>query len=93
MLYGLKQAPRAWFSKLENYLKQQEYKRGATKSNLYIKIENQNMVIVVVYVYYIIFGSDLQIMSVIFASKMKKEYEISMSEELAFFLGLQVSQS
>ena len=35
-LYGLKQAPRAWFSRLDNYLKQQGYKRGATNSNLYI---------------------------------------------------------
>ena len=38
-LYGLKQAPIAWFSRLDNYLKQQGYKRGATQSNLYIKIK------------------------------------------------------
>ena len=35
-LDGLKQAPRAWFSRLDNYLKQQGYKRGSTDSNLYI---------------------------------------------------------
>ena len=28
-LYGLKQAPRAWFSRLDNYLKQQGFKIGA----------------------------------------------------------------
>ena len=33
-LYGLKQAPRVWFSRLDNYLKQQGFKRGATESNL-----------------------------------------------------------
>ena len=30
-LYGLKQAPRAWFSRLDSYLKQQGFKRGAMK--------------------------------------------------------------
>ena len=66
--YSIKQAPRAWFSRLDNYLKHQGYKRGATDSNLYIKFENENMIIVVVYVDDIIFGSDLKILSVNFAS-------------------------
>ena len=51
------------------------------------------MIIVVVYIDDIIFGSDLQIMSVNFASEMKKEFEMSMLGELTLFLGLQVSQS
>ena len=51
------------------------------------------MIIVLVYVNDIIFGSDLQILSVKFASKMKKEFEMSMLGELKFFLGSQVSQS
>ena len=67
-LYGLKQAPRAWFARLENYLKHQGYIRGGTDSSLYIKFENKNMIIIVVYVDDIIFGSDLQILSVNFAS-------------------------
>ena len=92
-LYGLKQAPRAWFSILDHYLKKRGYRRGATKSNLYIKFENKNMIIVVVYVDDITFGSGLQILSVNFASEMKKEFEMSMLGELTLFLGLQVSQS
>ena len=67
-LYGFKQAPRAGFSRIDNYLKKQGYKRGATDSNLYIKFENENMMIVVVYADDIIFGSDLKILSVNFAS-------------------------
>ena len=51
------------------------------------------MIVMVVYVDDIIFGSDLKIMSVNFASEMKKEFEMSMLGELTFFLGLQVSQS
>ena len=51
------------------------------------------MIIVVVYVDDIIFGRDLQIMSVNLASDMKKDFEMSLLGELTFFLGLQVSQS
>ena len=72
-LYGIKQAPRAWFSRLDNYLKQQGFKIGATKSNLYLKIKDKNMIIVVFYVYAIIFGGNLQILSVDFASEMKQD--------------------
>lgn len=68
-LYSLKQAPRAWFSRLNNYLKQRGYRRGSTDSNIYIKFENRNMIIVVVYVDDIIFGSDLHILSVNFPQK------------------------
>ena len=77
-----KKAPRDWFSRMDRYLKQQGFKRGATESNLYLKIEDENMIIVVVYVDDIIFGSNLQILSVNFASEMKKEFEMSMLGEL-----------
>ena len=58
-LYGLKQAPMAWFLRLYSLLKQQEYKRGVINSNLYKKFEDKNMIIVIIYVNDIIFGSDL----------------------------------
>jgi hypothetical protein len=35
-LYGLKQSPREWFSRLDQYLQKQGYKRGITNNNLYI---------------------------------------------------------
>ena len=71
-LYCLKQAPRAWFSRLDNHLQQQGYKRGAIHSNLYIEIEKQNMIIVVVYVDGIVFGSNLNPPRKKFATKMQK---------------------
>jgi hypothetical protein len=51
------------------------------------------MIVVVVYVDDIIFGSNLIIMSRKFATEMQEELEISMLGELSFFLGLQVTQS
>jgi hypothetical protein len=54
-LYGLKQAPKAWFSRLDNYLQQQGYTIGTIENNIYIRIKEQNMIFVVVYVDDIIF--------------------------------------
>jgi hypothetical protein len=69
-LYGLKQAPIAWFSILDNHLQQQGYKRGSTNNNLYTKIENHNMIIVIVYVDEIIFESNLNHLRNPFSTKM-----------------------
>ena len=73
--------------------KPQGYKRGTTKNNLYIKIEDQDMIVVVVYVDDIIFGSNLTILRKKFATKMHEEFEMSMLGEPTFFLGLQVIQT
>lgn len=51
------------------------------------------MIIVVVYVDDIIFGSILNTLSEQFANDMKKEFEMSMLGELIFFLGFQILQS
>jgi hypothetical protein len=91
-LYGTKQDPRAWFYRLDQYLQKQGYKRGTTDNNLYIKIEDQNMIVVVLYVDDIISVSNLTTLSIKFATKMKEEFEMSILGELPFFLGLQVNQ-
>jgi hypothetical protein len=80
------------FSRLDQYLQNQGYKRGTTDNNLYIKIKDQDMIFVVVYVYDVIFGSNLTILSKRFATKMQEDFEISMLGQLTFFLGLQVTQ-
>ena len=51
------------------------------------------MILVVVYVDDIIFGSNLTTLSIKFATKMQEEFEMSMLGELPFFLGLQVNQT
>ena len=68
-LYGLKEDTRARFKRQDCYLKKQGFKRGAIEINLYLKIEDKNMIIVVVYVDDIIFGSNIQILSVFFPLK------------------------
>ena len=51
------------------------------------------MIITIVYVDDIIFGSNIDNLSQKFAEEMRKEFEISMIGELSFFLGLHISQS
>jgi hypothetical protein len=58
VLYGLKQAPRAWYSRLDKYLQQVGFKNGSANNNLYIKVNQGNILLIEVYVDDIIFGSD-----------------------------------
>eukprot|EP00253_Pinus_taeda_P024835 PITA_24835 len=92
-LYGLKQAPRAWYYRLDKYLHQHGFSKGSPDSNLYTKIDNNKLLILFVYVYDIIFGSNEEAMSWNFASVMQQEFEMSLLGELTYFLGLQVQQN
>ena len=92
-LYGIKQAPRAWYYRLDKYLHQQGFSKGSADSNIYIKIENDKLLILIVYVDDIIFGNNEEAMSQSFALVMQKEFELSLLGELTYFLGLQIQQN
>eukprot|EP00253_Pinus_taeda_P002577 PITA_02577 len=77
-LYSLKQAPRAWYYRLDKYLHQQGFSKGSADSNLYIKIDNDKLLILFVYVDDIIFGSNEEAMSQNFAFVTQKEFEMSL---------------
>ena len=87
-LYGLKQDLRAWYARLDKYLQQQVFKKGAVDNNLYVKISHGSMLIIEVYIDDIIYGSEDDRLSQEFPKDMKKEFELSLLEELKFFLGL-----
>ena len=57
-LYGMKQATRAWYSRLDKYLQKQGFKKGGVDNNLYIKANENELLIVVAYVDDIMFGSN-----------------------------------
>jgi hypothetical protein len=92
-LYGLKQAPRAWYYRLDKFLQEKGFKKGTVDSNLYIKSEGDNLLVVLVYVDDIIFGCTNESYVQWFANSMQTEFEMSMIGELSYFLGLQVKQS
>ena len=74
------------------YLWHQNFKRGSADNNLYIKQDDDSILIIEVYVDDIIFGSDDDSLSQQFTKDTQKEFEMSLLDELTFFLGLQISQ-
>jgi len=92
-LYVLKQTLSAWYYRLDKYLQQQGFTKGSADNKLYTKIKNDKLIIIVVYVDDIIFGSNEQSMSQNIASIMQQEFETSLLGELTYFLGLQVQQT
>jgi hypothetical protein len=69
-LYGLKHAPRAWYSRLDKYLQETGFIKGSSDNNLYIKVSQDNLLLIEFYVDDIIFGSDDDRLSRKFAKDM-----------------------
>ena len=91
-LYGLKQAPRAWYDRLTHYLLDRGFKRGYADRTLFVKNNEDYLLMAQVYVNDIEFGATIDARAIEFSKEMKKEFEMSMVGELTFFLGLQVKQ-
>ena len=49
-LYGLKQAPRAWYARMDAYLLSIGIVKSSVDMNLYIKVVNDEPVIILLYV-------------------------------------------
>ena len=77
-LYGLKQTSRAWYSRLDKYLQQTGFKNGSAYNNLYIKVSQDSILLIEVYVDDITFGSDNDRLSQKFAKDMQNEFEMSL---------------
>ena len=91
-LYGLKQAPRAWYDWLTNYLLDRGFQRGYADRTLFVKKDENYLLVAQVYVDDIVFGATINARAIEFSKEMKKEFKISMVGELKFFLDLQVKQ-
>jgi hypothetical protein len=77
-LYGLKQAPRAWYYRLDNFLQDKGFKKGIVDSNIYIKSEGDDLLVVLVYVDEIILGYTNDSSIQWFFNSMQTEFEMSM---------------
>jgi hypothetical protein len=45
-LYGLKQAPRAWYSRIDNYLREMGFQRSEADPNLYFLAGKESLILV-----------------------------------------------
>jgi len=91
-LYGLKQAPRVWYDRLSNFLIKNDFKRGQVDTTLFRRTLEKDILVVLIYVDDIIFGSTNASLCKEFSKLMHDEFEMSMMGELKFFLGIQVNQ-
>jgi hypothetical protein len=67
--------------------------KGNADNNLYIKMDQDNILIIEFYLHDIIFGSDDDRMSQKFSKDMQDKFEMFFLGNLAFFLGLHICQS
>ena len=91
-LYGLKQAPRAWYDRLTQCLVLHGFTIGKVKQTLFIKREDDELIVAQVNVDDIIFGSTKDELAHSFSKLMQAEFEMSMIKELTHFLGLRIRQ-
>ena len=91
-LYGLKQAPRAWYNWLIHYLLDRGFKRGYADRTLFVKNDEDYLLVAQIYIDDIVFGATIDAQAIEFFKEMKREFEMSMLGELTFFLDLQVKQ-
>nr|GEW35566.1 copia protein [Tanacetum cinerariifolium] len=92
-LYGLHQAHRAWYETLSTFLLQNRYRRGTIDKTLFIKKDKDEIMLVMLYVDDIIFGSTKKSLCDEFEALMHKRFQMSSTGELTFFLGLHVKKS
>ena len=88
----MKQAPRAWYDRITHYLLDRRFKRGYADQTLFVKNDENYLLVAQVYVDDIVFGATIDAHAIEFSEEMKKEFEMSMVGELTFFLSLQVKQ-
>jgi hypothetical protein len=91
-LYGLKQAPRAWYERSRDLLLSKGFIMGKVDTTLFTKKIRKDLFILQIYVDDIIFESTNQEFCEKFGKMMANEFEMSMIEELSYFLGLQIKQ-
>jgi len=87
-LYGLKQAPRALYTHLDKYFHKQRFKRGSVDNTLYIKVKQDNLTLIEVYVDDVIFHRNDDRLSEKFSSDIQSESKMSLLGEINFILGL-----
>jgi hypothetical protein len=91
-LYGLKQAPRAWNTKLDQTLKNFGFKQSPLEHGLYAKGEDNDSLLVGVYVDdLIIVGNSIGVIDT-FKEQMKDKFRMSDLGALSFYLEIEVRQ-
>jgi hypothetical protein len=92
-LYGLKQAPSAWYDTLSKFLLANRFSKGVVDPTLFTRKTADHLLHVQIYVDDIIFASSDLNECDLFAKEMSSMFQMSMMDQMSFFLGLQISQN
>ena len=90
-LYGLKQAPRAWYARIDSYLRGLGFSKSIADPNLYIKVVQNQPLILVVYVDDLFLTGDEHLIDEC-KRELASEFEMKDLGLLHYFLGLEVQQ-
>ena len=91
-LYGLKQAPRAWNTRIDKYFQDKNFSKCPYEHALYIKIKNEDILIVCLYVDDLIFTGSNSSMFEELKKDMAKEFEMTDIGLMSYYLGIEVKQ-
>ena len=90
-MYELKQAPRAWYGRIDSFLTSLGFTKSKADPNLYMKIMDDEPIILLLYVDDIFFiGNEKQITN---CKKLAEEFKMKYLGLMHYFLGLEVWKS
>nr|GEW98811.1 ribonuclease H-like domain, reverse transcriptase, RNA-dependent DNA polymerase [Tanacetum cinerariifolium] len=92
-LYGLRQAPRAWNIELDNTLKSLDFKKCTLEQAIYTKTSKDSTLLIGVYVDDLIITGTPNKEIDKFKAQMEEKFEMSDLELLAYYLGIEVTQT
>ena len=90
-LYGLKQAPRAWYGRIDSFLQSLGFSKSIADPNLYIKIVQNYLVILVLYVDDLFLTGEENLIART-KRELSTEFEMKDLGLMHYFLGLEVWQ-
>ena len=91
-LYELKRASKASYEGLTTQLLEKNFEKKGVGRTLFICRSKDELLVAQIYVDDIVFGANASNLALSFAEKMKIEFQMSMTSELTFSLGLQIRQ-
>ncbi|KAM1819691.1 hypothetical protein ACFX1X_001299 [Malus domestica] len=92
-LYGLKQVPQAWNNRIDKYFQENKFTKCLHEHVLYVKVKDEDILIVCLYVDDLIFTGSNPSMSEDFKRMMTKEFEMTDIGLMAYYLGIEVKQN
>ena len=92
-LYGLKQGPRAWYAKIDSFLLSLNFVQCKSDSNVYLKVINGSLMIIVLYVDDLPITGSSQAEIASLKGAMNQAFSMTDLGLLSQFLGLEIAQT